>query len=990
MPDRFRRFFSSPIFENEEKTRIARILNSFGWSAIATVFIITLPRFFTGGWLSRSSMFVLPLIIFIMLGVLIIIRAGWVRSAGVFFVASMWLAMTFQAWNSDGLRDVSLIVYIVIILLAGLLLGWREGLFFGLISLSMLWVFAWQEKQGLRQFEFDDPYSFARDLSAVFVLAGVLIYLLIHSLNRSLNEARLELKERLKTEEKLHRQADYLTALNVTALGLLNRSDLRPLLESILTRACDLLDTKHGLIELVMPDGSALRQEVGCGVLEKFNGTITEKDQGVTGTVWETGQMLIINDYTAWEKRMDSFVDANFISVMGVPLKVGSTVIGVIAIAHVSREKSFSYEQSSLMDRFAALASLAIDNARLYEQTQKETAERKIAEQALRSSEELFRKVFDNSYVAIAIVTLEDGEFLQINAAFAELTGYSPDQVLGRTSVELGLWQGAGDREKFVQDLLKKRYLQNVPVEFLLKDRPNKTSIAYYELINIKEQQCILCMFYDISEQRQSERALKESEELFRKVFQASPVAICITTMQDGRLLDANPAYWKLTGYDPENSIGRLAEDLEMWDDMEDRRKFMEELKQKRSIVNPNYEFLVDNSLQTRFVIAFYELIEINSQPCVLSMFYDMTEQRQAQNDLQAAEARKRAIIRSIPDMIFEVARDGLFLDFMASAEISPLMPPEEFIGRNIRELFPPAIADQTMFALERSLETGQLHAFEYGMPPGEEVQFFEARITAVTLESAIIMVRDISQRKWVETEREKLINELEEKNSELERFTYTVSHDLKSPLITIKGFLGFLERDAASGNTVRLKADTQRIADATDKMQTLLNELLELSRVGRLTNPYQFVPFEELVREALEIVHGRLHEKNIEVHVDENLPIIYGDRQRVIEVLQNLLDNAAKFMGQTPNPRIEIKVEGQEDGKPIFVISDNGIGIDPVHHDRVFGLFNKLDARSEGTGIGLTLVKRIIEVHGGRIWVQSEAEKGAAFYFTLPIKSSS
>ena len=133
----------------------------------------------------------------------------------------------------------------------------------------------------------------------------------------------------LKTEEKLHRQADYLTALNVTALGLLNRSDLRPLLESILTRACDLLDTKHGLIELVMPDGSALRQEVGCGVLEKFNGTITEKDQGVTGTVWETGQMLIINDYTAWEIRMLSFVDANFMSVMGVPLKVGSTVIGL-------------------------------------------------------------------------------------------------------------------------------------------------------------------------------------------------------------------------------------------------------------------------------------------------------------------------------------------------------------------------------------------------------------------------------------------------------------------------------------------------------------------------------------------------------------------------------------------------------------------------------------------------------------------------------------
>ncbi len=990
MPDRFRRFFSSPIFDNEEKTRMARILNSFGWSAIVIVFIITLPRFVSGGWLSRSSMFVLPLIIFIMLGVLVIIRAGWVRSAGVFFVASMWLAMTFQAWNSDGLRDVSLIVYIVIILLAGLLLGWREGFFFGLISISMLWVFAWQERQGLRQFEFDDPYSFARDLSAVFVLAGILIYLLIHSLNRSLDESRLELKERLKTEEKLHRQADYLTALNETALGLLNRSDLRPLLESILTRACDLLNTEHGLIELVTLDGSVLRQEVGHGVLARFNGSIANRGEGVTGTVWESGQALIINDYTAWENRMETFVEASFFSVLGVPLKVGNTVIGAIAIAHVDRKKMFTQEQLNLMERFAALASLAIDNARLYEQAQKEIAERKIAEQALRSSEELFRKVFDNSYVAIAIVTLKDGRFLQVNAAFAELTGYTPEEVLGRTSVELDLWQGAGDREKFVQNLLKKHYLQNIPVEFLLKDRPNKTSIAYYELINIKDQQCIICMFYDISEQRQSERALKESEERFRKVFQASPVAICITTLDHGQLLDANEAYWNLTGYEPKTSIGRTAEELEMWDSVEDRKIFVEKIKLERSIVNPNYEFLVYETLQPRSAIAFYELIEIDAQPCVLSMFYDVTEQNRAQNDLLSAEARTRAILRSIPDMIFEVSRDGLFLDFMASAELSPLMPSEEFIGRNIRELFPPAIAEQTMFALERSLESGQLHAFEYGMPPGEEVQFFEARITAVTLESAIIMVRDISQRKWVETEREKLINELEEKNSELERFTYTVSHDLKSPLITIKGFLGFLEQDAASGNTVRLKADTQRIADATDKMQTLLNELLELSRVGRLTNPYQLVPFEELVREALEIVHGRLHEKNIEVHVDENLPIIFGDRQRLIEVLQNLLDNAAKFMGQIPNPRIEIGVSGQEDGKPIFVIKDNGIGIDPVHHDRVFGLFNKLDARSEGTGIGLTLVKRIVEVHGGRIWVQSEAGKGAAFYFTLPSKSDS
>jgi len=365
-------------------------------------------------------------------------------------------------------------------------------------------------------------------------------------------------------------------------------------------------------------------------------------------------------------------------------------------------------------------------------------------------------------------------------------------------------------------------------------------------------------------------------------------------------------------------------------------------------------------------------------------MYYDITEQKNARESLQNSEARTRAILASIPDMIFEISKDGVFLDFMASAEIAPLMPPSQFLGRNIKEMFPPVIADQTFFALERALETGQLHAFEYGMPPGKEEQFFEARITAITSESAIIMVRDISQRKHVQIEREKLINELEDKNSELERFTYTVSHDLKSPIITIKGFLGFLEQDAVNGNVVRLKADIQRIASAADKMQLLLSELLDLTRIGRLAKPYQYINFEELAREAIELVHGQIQSRGIHVSVQENLPTVYGDRQRLTEVLQNLIDNAAKFIGSQTNPFIEIGLNGYEDDKPIFYVKDNGMGIEPVHHDRIFGLFDKLDANTDGTGIGLALVKRIIAVHGGRIWVQSEVGNGATFFFTL------
>ena len=232
---------------------------------------------------------------------------------------------------------------------------------------------------------------------------------------------------------------------------------------------------------------------------------------------------------------------------------------------------------------------------------------------------------------------------------------------------------------------------------------------------------------------------------------------------------------------------------------------------------------------------------------------------------------------------------------------------------------------------------------------------------------------------------RQKLISELESKNAELERFTYTVSHDLKSPLFTIRGFLGYLERDALAGNHVRMKSDMARIKDATDKMQQLLNDLLELSRIGRLMNEPATVPYDDLVREAVELVQGRIMERGVAIHIDANMPNAYGDRPRLLEVVQNLVDNAVKFMGDQPDPRIEIGWDGREDSKLIFHVRDNGIGIPPEHHERIFGLFNKLDVKADGTGIGLALVKRIIEVHGGRIWVQSEAGNGSTFYFTLP-----
>jgi PAS domain S-box-containing protein len=245
----------------------------------------------------------------------------------------------------------------------------------------------------------------------------------------------------------------------------------------------------------------------------------------------------------------------------------------------------------------------------------------------------------------------------------------------------------------------------------------------------------------------------------------------------------------------------------------------------------------------------------------------------------------------------------------------------------------------------------------------------------------------DVTQRKRLEAEREQLIQDLQRKNAELGQFTYTVSHDLKSPLITILGFLAFVEQSLEQGDLAQAKADLQRIRFAAEKMQALLEGLLELSRIGRVANAPSCFPIGEVVMEAVQLLFGNIQHqgRTVDFEIAPGLPLVYGDRARLLQVMQNLLDNALKYMGEQPNPRIEIGWRDAPDEIHLFV-RDNGIGIEAEQQEKIFGLFEKLDPRAQGYGVGLALVKRIIEVHGGRVWVESEGEgKGSTFWFSLP-----
>lgn len=625
--------------------------------------------------------------------------------------------------------------------------------------------------------------------------------------------------------------------------------------------------------------------------------------------------------------------------------------------------------------------------------------------QSLAEGEENFRRIFHVSPIAISITSLRDGRLIDANAAYWKMTGYDPAASIGRTTLELGIWSTETERDSFISRLKQQGSLSNPAYEFKSRSGESRVTLAFYELVQWKNQSSILSMFYDVTERRMAQLALQASEEKYRTFVEQSIAGIWFlrfdqpiptdlpddeqarSIIKSSRIAECNDALVRMYGYSSrEEMVGKR------WFDTDSEQITNEHLQSMLRFIGSGYQIrnyeTQEATLDGRtvhFLSSAVGILDENSLTGIWGTQVDITHSKKMEMALSRTETRTRGLLNAIPDMIFELSRDGTILQFMPSGMNEPLFPPEQFLNKTIAEVLP-SVAEQTAFAIERALESGLVNAFEYEMTQHGERRTFEARISASGMDTVLAIVRDVSLSKWAEAERDKLIEELEAKNAELERFAYTVSHDLKSPLITIRGFLGFLREDSRAGNLTRLDSDIKRISDATEKMQTLLNDLLELSRIGRLINKPQPAAFEQIVAEAVELVHGRISQRNIEVSIAQNLPTVYVDRSRLVEVMQNLIDNAAKFMGDQSSPRIEIGQKGFHGPMPILYVRDNGIGIPPEFMQNIFGLFNKLDARSEGTGVGLALVKRIIEFHHGIIWADSELGKGATFYFTLPI----
>jgi len=224
----------------------------------------------------------------------------------------------------------------------------------------------------------------------------------------------------------------------------------------------------------------------------------------------------------------------------------------------------------------------------------------------------------------------------------------------------------------------------------------------------------------------------------------------------------------------------------------------------------------------------------------------------------------------------------------------------------------------------------------------------------------------------------------LAERNVEMEQFVYTVSHDLKSPLVSCKGLLGLMKEDIRGGDMEAVKDSVSRMDNAVEQLNQIIDDLLMLSRIGRKSLDLSEIDVTALVEHAFKQAHDSFEELNVDLHIERELPALIADESDVRRVFENLITNALKYGSNGQSAKIEVGGDSAENERRYFV-RDHGPGIDPRYHQKVFGLFQRLDTKQEGTGVGLASVAKIMGIHGGRVWVESEPGSGATFWVAFP-----
>ncbi len=485
----------------------------------------------------------------------------------------------------------------------------------------------------------------------------------------------------------------------------------------------------------------------------------------------------------------------------------------------------------------------------------------------------------------------------------------------------------------------------------------------------------------------------EEKIQIFANIVESSDDAI-ITKSFDGTIISWNKGAEQIYGYSAREIIGKSISILESDSFKGETKRLIEKIKKGERI--RHYETLrlkKDNS-SINVAITLSPVFDTSGELVAISTIArDITERKKAEEELKLANMYNRSLIEASLDPLVTIGPDGKINDVNYSTELITGYSRDELIGTDFsdyftepdkaREVYQQVFQDEKVFnyALEIKHKKGYVtpvlyNASVYRDESGDVIGVFAA-------------ARDITERKQAEEKLKEIIEELERSNDELQQFAYITSHDLQEPLRTIASYTQLIERRYRN----QLDADADDfidfIVEAAVRMKDMIQGLLYYSRVGTKGGELRPTNTEELLKIVLSNLNAAIEENNVTITHD-NLPVVVADEGQLVQLFQNLISNAIKFKRNDEYPRIHISAH--EDGNEyVFSVADNGIGIEPQYFNRIFEVFKRLHTRVEyrGTGIGLSISKRIIERHGGRMWVESEFGSGSTFYFAIPLNST-
>lgn len=456
---------------------------------------------------------------------------------------------------------------------------------------------------------------------------------------------------------------------------------------------------------------------------------------------------------------------------------------------------------------------------------------------------------------------------------------------------------------------------------------------------------------------------------------------------RDGRIVLANPPAERLFGYPSQALIGQALEILMperfRHAHVAERTDYFTQLRARPMGIGMELRGQRSDGVEIPIEVSLSPLETDRGLKTVMATIHDVSLRKRAEQALLESEARMRAVVDTAADAIITIHGTGIIERVNPRTERLFGYASEALVGQSIAVLMPELLSDLSDLT-DAAVAEGTPHEVTANRADGSHFPV-ELSLSAFELDAGrmfTVLARDITERKESEERRRALMQEITMANEELTNFAYVVSHDLKAPLRGIASLADWLSQDYSDKFDAEGREHMRLLIRRVHRMSALIDGILEYSRAGRIKETATLVNLNRLVREVIDLLAPPAH---IEIVVEGPLPTLLADRTRVQQVFQNLVSNAIKYMDK---PAGKIRIQYAKDGRMLrFSVSDNGPGIEQRHFERIFQLFQTLAPRDqiESTGVGLALVKKIVEMYGGQVWLESEAGAGSTFFFTLP-----